>query len=1681
MKHPLKLTLLLLALLLPATAAASPITLQQAQQNAMSFLESKGKSISSSSLRQARLRSTSTTTESYYIFNIGSNEGYVIAAGDDCAPAILGYADAGYIDLDSMPVNLQSWLEEYAQQIQFMQENGFPSLKAPKLTSSYSPISPLLTTTWGQRDPYNQNCPDFFGQGKCVTGCVATAMAQIMFYHRANSVTQTTATIPAYTCNSKWDIDGVTQQISVDAIPAGSPIDWDNMLDSYSGSSTTSQQQAVAALMKYCGASVQMNYSNTASGATSENVPIALMAYFNYSNETTLKYRNDYSTNGWDNLIYNELSNSRPVYYSGQSSSSAHAFVCDGFDGSGYYHINWGWDGSFDGYFLLSALNPGQQESGGYNLYQTAVINAQPRSSTPAPSGIGISFADVRVKVLCVQNWDTNGDGELSEEEAAAVTSLNNVFDSNKLITSFDELAFFTGLTSIEDHAFRLCSGLTAITIPPNVTSIGEGAFYNCSGLKSIIIPPNVTSIGKHAFYNCSGLTSFLIPSGVIQINNGTFNGCRGLTSITIPPSVTSIGSEAFCYCTGLTSITIPPSVTSIGNSAFRYCTGLLSITIPSSVRFIGSKAFSSCSVLTSISVDAYNSVYDSRDNCNAIINKSTNQLVVGCKNTIIPSSVTSIGSYAFSGCRGLTAFTIPSNVTSIGDWGFEDCSGLRSISISSNVTSISNHTFHSCSSLTSITIPSGVTSIGDFAFYHCDALTSITLPSNVTSIGSDAFKYCDGLASVTIPQSVTSIGDYAFLGCSYLDDVYSNITDPSRVTMGSSVFSASQSYIPRTLHVPSGSLAAYQADSKWSNYFGSIVEMEMLVSPSIVFDDAIVKAICVEHWDTNGDGELSEVEAAVVSDLGLAFEGSAITSFNELSYFTGIICIGEFAFHACQNLTYITIPPNVTSIDCSAFEMCSALKSISIPSSVTSIGDLAFASCNGLTSIDILGSPIMNGEPFLNCTSLSRVNISSIESWCGIEFQSMYAHPLSYAKHLYLNGEEIIDLVIPDGVTSIRQLAFAYCESINSVTIPPSVKSLYSGAFGGCVGLNSVNLLNLEAWCNMSFPPFLGGPPEDEPLFPRNPIYYADHLYYNGNEVSKLIIPKAITKIPDYAFMGAKTLTSLAIPNTVSSIGMFAFDECDNLADLFCFAPVPPFTGIADYIQFSSFTNYDTAILHVPAESLEAYKTADEWKRFKTIMGDAVEARSISLNQNNIFLSVNDQYTLEAVISPYNAVPNDLFWTSSDTTIVTVSNGHLIAHHEGECDIIATCQYVQAVCHVNVLCDQFIIDDTSVYPGQEVTIPVALENDKNIISFQTDIFLSEGLQIVQENGEYLIEPSDRMTRTHSIISSDVASGAIRVMCYSSNYKPFTGNSGDDLFYITVKVADDAEGIYTIQLKNTLLTASDFVELAAPDVAANVNVKAYLLGDANNSGTVTVTDVVVTSQYVLEMNPQPFVYEAADVNTDGNITVTDVSRIAWMVLNPAMNAPLRAPALWNNGDSMTGEDITLASGETHRVSIQLDNEMDYSAFQFDLSLPEGLTASNYQLTDRASNHAFNVNMLQDGNIRALCYSPALIGINGHEGALLTFDVTATGDVTGDILVDGIELVTTTCQTVKLEAFNIAVNAPSSVNEVANGKTIASVDYFNLAGQQLSEPRTGVNLVVTTYTDGTRTITKLIQK
>ena len=305
-------------------------------------------------------------------------------------------------------------------------------------------------------------------------------------------------------------------------------------------------------------------------------------------------------------------------------------------------------------------------------------------------------FVEVCTDYMIITYTSTDGNIVIpSQSHVFGANIVSNEYKDGQGVITFDAL-----LKSIGDYAFRECSSLSSITIPNSVTSIGDYAFWDCSSLTSITIPNSVTSIGKWAFA-----------------------GCSSLTSITIPNSVTSIRDAVFYYCSSLSSITIPNSVTSIGHSAFNECSSLTSITIPNSVTSIGKWAFGYCSSLTSMLVEEGNVTYDSRENCNAIIETATNTLVVGCKNTTIPNSVTSIGDYAFYECTSLASITIPNSVTSIGDGAFRACSSLTSITIPNSVTSIGRVAFGYCSSLTSVTClamtPPAL--LEEYVFYECD------------------------------------------------------------------------------------------------------------------------------------------------------------------------------------------------------------------------------------------------------------------------------------------------------------------------------------------------------------------------------------------------------------------------------------------------------------------------------------------------------------------------------------------------------------------------------------------------------------------------------------------------------------------------------------------------------------------------------------------------------------------------------------------------------------------------------------------------------------------------------------------------------------------------------------------------------------------------------------------------
>ena len=394
-KHMKKSYLLLLMLFVSIVAMGGPVTPDEARQKIAKFMSPRrAGAVSESALKLVAtshyLAQEDVMAASYYVFNVGESQGYVIAAADDWVPAVLGYSDKGKFDPQNMPDNMKAWLQSYDDQMKYLSEH--PEAAAPQKTVTGSSINPMLETEWNQGYPYNMFCP-MDGSKQCVTGCVATAMAQVMFFWKYPK--QTAAEIPGYTSSTK--------KIEMPAIAAGSSIDWDNMLPKYNGSESDTQQEAVAELMLLCGTAVQMDYTASSSGAASSRVADAWLDWLDYDAATKYENRSKYRLAAWNQKVYDELKVGRPVLYSGQSSGGGHAFVIDGYGGDDYFHVNWGWGGGSNNYFLLSILDPGSSagigassSTDGYSFGQGAIFGAQPNTGQSPVVKVVMTTTQVR-------------------------------------------------------------------------------------------------------------------------------------------------------------------------------------------------------------------------------------------------------------------------------------------------------------------------------------------------------------------------------------------------------------------------------------------------------------------------------------------------------------------------------------------------------------------------------------------------------------------------------------------------------------------------------------------------------------------------------------------------------------------------------------------------------------------------------------------------------------------------------------------------------------------------------------------------------------------------------------------------------------------------------------------------------------------------------------------------------------------------------------------------------------------------------------------------------------------------------------------------------------------------------------------------------------------------------------
>ena len=806
--------------------------------------------------------------------------------------------------------------------------------------------------------------------------------------------------------------------------------------------------------------------------------------------------------------------------------------------------------------------------------------------------------------------------------------SLSNIkygaFYGCKQLSSFE---FPNNLKKIEENAFYNCDGLTSIAIPDSVRSIEKSAFESCDGLQIVTIGSGEKNIGESAFRGCKALKSVAINSG--SLGNTVFKQCSALENITIGCNVTSIADDVFSECPEIKSITVDPgntiyhssgncliqtnsktlllgshnsripsdgSVTSIKDYAFYMCTGLTAIMLPTSLTSMGNYAFYRCTGLTALAVASGNNVYYSSGNC--IIETASKTLVLGCKNSKIPTngSVTSIGNCAFLGCAELHGITLPNSVTSIGANAFLGCTGLTEISLPVNVTSLGGSAFNGCTGLTEVTIPANVTNMGSGVFRGCDNLQTVifadgmvTIPNNalyyssvkkavipesvtsigenafrksafsvfvipegVTTIGSNAFYECASLSAVTIPGSVQSIGDHAF-SYSGLQSVIIENGVNSIGTGSCYVFSYCTELrsvvIPKSVKTI-GSYA-FQGCSALSEVYYNGSETDWSAIPNSGNNSSLYSAN--RHYNTDGtEGACGESLTYHISSNGVLTISGTGTMYdynsNQIPWFP------RKAF-----IKTLIINDGVTKISRYAFKECTALTNVVIPDGVTSVQSKAFAGCENLTQVTFgKGLKTVTKDSFENCPNLTTVVFS--EGVTTIPEYALYC--VSSVTEVILpdsvtsigtsafEGTSLTEINLPAGITEIGEKAFCDCTALSDIVLPENLQRIGASAFLRCTGLSE---LTIPAGVTTLSGGIMAGCVNLKTItFAEGTTVIPDSALNGATYVTTVNLPEGVTSIGESAFSYCENISSIVVPGSIRRIGDWAFYGCDRLADVF-------------------------------------------------------------------------------------------------------------------------------------------------------------------------------------------------------------------------------------------------------------------------------------------------------------------------------------------------------------------------------------------------------------------------------------------------------------------------------------------------------------------------------------------------
>ena len=812
-------------------------------------------------------------------------------------------------------------------------------------------------------------------------------------------------------------------------------------------------------------------------------------------------------------------------------------------------------------------------------------------------------------------------------------------------VTKIDKYAFYrcvstkaihipNTITEIGDNAFSFCSGLTEITLPNSIVNLGA-AFYSCNLLKEIEIPANVKWIG--GFSNCTALETVKLPEGLEIIVDNCFYNCNSLKNISLPSSLTRIDARAFYNCKKIESITIPESVSYIGSQAFSGCSTLNTVDILCDLRQVdisdegqltflnldkeSNRIFEYCGELNIHVTDPNNAIALLYTNAfrregdwqagttphfyvnNVLMtdfvipnigNKIPSSSFLGLtdmKTVTLPQNIKYIGSNAFRGCTALEKINFPEALEIIDDWAFEDCTSLKEIKFGKNIKEMRNETFMNCRAIEkvdigdlanwcSVSFPRGRKNGSGGVPWDCKTNNPLVYAKKIYLNGHE-------LNELIIPEGVTTINSHVFNNCQRFD----KLVIPNSVTS-------------------IGAFAFTCCGDLNNIVFKSPVNLESIGS------GAFEKCICLA--------------SVTLPDR--------------------ITTLGDSTFYGCTNLVNIKLPAELTKLPAFMFYGCKSLPSIALPETLTTIGTRAFKNCSSLTRIDIPASVDYIGtEAFRDTPALEGVYIKDMAAWCNIKYGDPWgdidglveSNPLIRSHNLYLNGELVTDLVIPEGVETIESCAFwggtciksvkfpstlktikdlaFYYTKIRDVMIPNSVESIGEDAFNLYYYLHNnesvkVCLDNLDQWfrnyglgfCNSANSNHMGAvnlyiKGGNEAIPNENNVPMFDGLM--AKKVEDIVVPNSITNIGDYA-LASLSLNSVILHKGIENISSSSFKDA-IVNYVYSQAKFPPSinSGISQVTYLFSY-NSPLIAIYVPKGRGDSYKT--KWSGHADIIKEA-------------------------------------------------------------------------------------------------------------------------------------------------------------------------------------------------------------------------------------------------------------------------------------------------------------------------------------------------------------------------------------------------------------------------------------------------------------------------------------------